>query len=151
MTDTITLEDIRKILEEMPPEEKTKVLMALAKGGVDITKSRGDLTGTGVSAFILENTTYEADSHKDVFIKLTQHLIRKYPDKRDCVFGIQGRTKKYFSRSVSDFKNVYENIKGTDIFVDTNENAAQLNRRCQRVLQAFGIDPASFMVIPKYF
>ena len=84
---------------------------------------------------------------KDVFLKIMHILLRDYPEKREVIFTIRGRTKKYFSTNPSDFTNVYEKIKGTNIYVDTNENAPQLNRRCQRLLQKFGIDPDSLIII----
>ncbi len=143
-----TFEDLRINLQKMEPEEQTKALALLSKINIDLSKNRGELTGTGVSGFIFDNRMHEAESHKDVFVKLTHLIIRKFPSQADDLFQIQGRTKKYFSKSVSDFKHRYERIKGTDIIVDTNENAAQLNRRCQRMLQAFGIDPATFIIIP---
>jgi negative regulator of replication initiation len=149
MSNSLSLVDLRANLENMAPEDKAEALALLAKIGIDLSKSRADLTGTGIAAFLLENKIHAADSHKDVFVKLTQLLIRKHPEKIDSLFRIQGRTKKYFSKSPSDFKHGYEQIKGTEIFVDTNENASQLNRRCQKVMQAFGVDPTLFIVIPK--
>lgn len=143
-----TFEELRNNLQKMGPEEQANALTLLSKINIDLSKNRGDLTGTGVYGFIFDNEMHKAESHKDVFLKLTQLIVRKFPDRVDDLFQIQGRTKKYFSKSVSDFKHGYERIKGSDIIVDTNENAAQLNRRCQRILQTFGIDPATFIVIP---
>jgi len=148
MTIRLAVDDLRSKLEEMTAEEKENLLSILAKIGVDFSKRKGELTGTRVAAFIFQNRTHQADSHKDVFVRLTQLLLREYPDKKEVVFTIQGRTKKYFSMNPLDFKHGYERIKGTNIFVDTNENAAQLNRRCQRLLQAFGIDPSALTIIP---
>ena len=144
----LTVDDLRSKLEEMTAEEKENTLSLLAKIGVDFTKHKGELTGTHVGGFIFQNRTHQADSHKDVFVKLTQLLVRDYPDKKYVVFSIQGRKKKYFSTNPSDFKHGYERIKGTNIYVDTNENASQLNRRCQRLLQSFGIDPDTLTIIP---
>lgn len=149
MSAIITIGELRDNLAKMTPEEQNKALALLSSINIDLSTSRGDLTGTGVSAFIFDNKIHAADSHKDAFIKLTQLLVRKFPDQVDVLFRIQGRSKKYFSKSVADFKHGYERIRGTDILVDTNENAAQLNRRCQKILQAFGVDPTSYILIPK--
>jgi hypothetical protein len=142
-----TYDALHKSLETMTEEEKNAALSLFAKIGIDLTKRKGELTGSHVYGFIFQNKTHQADSHKDVFLKLTDILIRNYPDKREVVFSIQGTKKKYFSTNPSDFKHGYEKIRGTNIYVDTNENAPQLNRRCQRLLQAFGIDPDALVVI----
>ena len=147
MTNGLTLDDLRSKMQAMTDDEKQKTLTLLARIGVDLTKPNADLTGTGVAAFIFQNKSYQADSHKDVFVKLTQLLVRQHPDKKEAVFSIQGRSKKYFSRNESDFKHGYERIIGTDIFVDTNENAQALNRRCQRLLQVFGVAPTALTII----
>jgi hypothetical protein len=148
MSGKITIDGLRNGLAKMAPDEQAKALALLSKINIDLSESRGDLTGTGVSGFIFDNRTYKADSHKDAFIKLTQLLLRKFPDQVDVLLRIHGTSKKYFSKSVSDFKHGYEKIKGTDIYADTNDNAAQLNRRCQRILQAFGVDSTTFIIIP---
>jgi dephospho-CoA kinase len=135
-------------LAKMAPEEKAKALALLSSINIDLSKSKGDLTGTGVSGFIFYDILYEADSHKDAFLKLTQLIVRKFPDQVEVLLRIQGTSKKYFSKSVSDLKQNYEKIKGTDIYADTNESAVQLNRRCQKILQAFGVDPTTFIIIP---
>ena len=142
-----TYDDLHKSLGKMTEEEKNTALSLLAKIGIDLTMRKGELTGSQVFGFIFQNKTHHADLHKDVFLKLTDFLIRNYPDKREVVFSIQGTKKKYFSTNSSDFKHGYEKIRGTNIYVDTNENAAQLNRRCQRLLQVFGIDPDELVVI----
>jgi hypothetical protein len=144
-----TYDDLHKSLGKMSEEEKEAALSLLAKIGIDLTKRKGELTGSQVCGFIFQNKTHGADSHKDVFLKLTDFLLRNYPDKREVVFSIKGTKKKYFSTNPSDFKHGYEKIRGTNIYVDTNENAAQLNRRCQRLLQAFGFDPDELLILQR--
>lgn len=148
MSQRISYDELRSNLDKMSQDEQTKALALLSSINIDLSKNRGDLTGSGVYGFFFDNSMHKANSHKDAFIKLTQLLLRKYPDQSDILFRIKGRSKTYFSKSASDFKHGYEKIRGTDIYVDTNENAAQLNRRCQRLLQAFGVDPRTFIIIP---
>lgn len=147
MTNEITVDGLRDMLQKFTDDEKQKILADFTEIGVDLSKPKSDLTGSGVAAFIFQKKTYQADSHKDVFVKLTQLLVKQYPDRKEVVFSIKGRTKKYFSKNPSDFKNAYEHIKGTDIYVDTNESAPRLNVRCQRMMQSFGIDPSELMII----
>lgn len=149
MNDKITIDNLRNNIAKMQPDDKAIILEALSRINIDLSKSKGELTGTGVYGFIFDNAMHEAYSHKDAYIKITQLVARKYPDKVELLLGIQGKTKKYFSKSVSDFPHGYEKIKGTDIYADTNENAKQLNRRCQRILQTFGIDPSTLLIIPR--
>ena len=96
MSNSLSLADLRANLENMAPENKAEALTLLAKIGINLSKSRAGLTGTRIAAFLLENEIHAADSHKDVFVKLTQLLIRKHPEKVDSPFCIQGRTKKVF-------------------------------------------------------
>ena len=141
-------EEIQSKLKQLPPEEQKTAMELLSKIHVDLSKGRSHLTGTGVSGFIFENKVYKTSSHKDIFLNLMRIILTMYPEKANRIFDIKGRKKKYFSKNVSDFEHHYERIKGTDIFADTNENAVQLNRRCQRILQAFGFYPDSLIVIP---
>jgi len=148
MSDNLSYEELRNRVNELPPEEKKTAMEMLAAGGIDLSQKNPGLTGTGVSGFIFGGKVYKADSHKDVCLTLAGILLRMHPEKDDRLFTIRGRIKKYFSKNPSDFKHGYERVKGTDVFMDTNENAVQLNRRCQRVLQAFGHNPSLLAVIP---
>jgi len=144
----ISMDELRSRFELLSPEDKKKAYKVLSAVGIDLSKRKDDLTGTRVSGFILENRFYEADSHKSVFLQVAEIVLKKHPNDQDKIFKIQGTKKKYFSKNFGEFTHDYEIIRGTRIYADTNENAAQLNRRCQKILLLFGIDPSSLMVIP---
>ena len=132
----------------MPPEERKHATSILSNIGIDISQRKSELTGTGVAGFFFENRFYEADSHKAVFLKIVEIVLWKYADQEEKIFEIKGTKKKYFSMDAHDFTQRHEQVNGTRIYADTNDNAAQLNRRCQRVLQKFGIDPSLLLIIP---
>jgi hypothetical protein len=134
----VSIDVLRSTINSLPQETQSEVLSTLTKLGIDLSKNNSDLTGTGVAAFFLENHIYEATSHKDVFLKVAEFVLKKYPNEENKIFEIKGSKKKYFSKNPGDFSHGYEKIPGTIIYADTNENAAQLNRRCQRILQTLG-------------
>ncbi|MBW1965937.1 MAG: hypothetical protein JRI48_00885 [Deltaproteobacteria bacterium] len=146
-----TIAELRSRVESLPPEDKERALNLLTELDIDLSKRNDNLTGTGVSGFIFENRFYKAESHKEIFLKVAEIILKKYPNERGKIFSVKGRKKVYFSRNFTDFRHNYELISGTDIYADINENAAQLNRRCQKILQVYGISPSSLTVIPSSY
>ena len=145
----VSIDTLRSSVKSLPPENRAQFLSVLSKMGIDLSRCKSDLTGTGVAGFIYGNAFHEAESHKDVFLKVVEVILNSHSNEEEKIFEIKGTKKKYFSRSPGDFSHGYEKISGTSIYADTNENAAQLNRRCQRVLQKFGIDPSTLIIIPR--
>lgn len=143
----ITVDTLKSKLDSLSADDKMKALEALSAVGIDFSQNKKELTNTKVVAFVLGIEAFKVVSHKEIFLKIAEIVLRKFPDKEHLIFEIKGTKKIYFSRDQSDFKNDYEPILGTKIYADTNENASQLNRRCQRILQKYGIDPASLLVI----
>ena len=135
----VTIDELRSNLQSLPPENKDQAVSLLNKMGIDLSQSQTELTGTGVAGMILENRFYKVDSHKALFLKLVEVILSKYPENKEKIFEIKGTKKMYFSRFPGDFTHDYEQILGTRIYADTNENAVQLNRRCQRILQKFAM------------
>jgi len=150
METTITIDELRANFKSLSFEDKDKVLRLLTAINVDLSERNNNLTGTGVSGFILDNKFYEAKSHKEVFLKMTEIILKKYSNEQNKIFLIKGRKKIYFSKNVADFRHNYDLISGTNIYADVNENSAQLNRRCQRILQIYEINPSFLMIIPDY-
>jgi hypothetical protein len=147
-----TIDEFRLKVESLiSSEDKKKALNLFAKLHIDLSKRDDDLTGTGVAGFFLENKFYEAESHKELFLKVAEIVSKKYPNEQNKIFSIRGRKKVYFSKNVADFKHDCKLVSGTNIYADVNENAAGLNRRCQRILQLYGITPSSLTVISKYY
>ena len=143
----ISMDDLRKNVEKLSSEQKLAALKLFKSIGIDISKPDNKLTGTNVYGFIFQDKVYEADSHKSVFLQISEIILKRFPYEQNKILQIRGRKKKYFSKHQSDFKHYYEKIQGTVFYADTNENAKQLNRRCQRVLLLYDIDPSSLTVI----
>jgi len=148
MSDNLSYEELWNRVNGLPPEEQKTAMELLAAVGIDLSRKIPGLTGTGVCGFIFGDKVYKADSHKEVCLTLTGILLRMHREKEDRLFEIKGTKKKYFSKNPYDFRHGYEGVIGTDVFMDTNENAVQLNRRCQRILQAFGYNPSSVVIMP---
>ena len=146
--ETISVKDLKKKIDSLDPIAKNKTYQMLAEMGIDLSQRNDTLTGTKVFGFILEKQIYRADSHKSVFLQLTELVLKRFPQReQDKILKIKGRKKKYFSKTPKDFSHFYEKIPGTEFYADTNENAVQLNRRCQKTLTLFGIDPVSFEIL----
>jgi hypothetical protein len=143
----LSVDQLRLNIKSLPIEQQNKALLLLSGMGIDITQPNNNLTGTGVVGFFLEGQHYEADSHRAVYLMVLSIILRKHPEHEEKILKIKGTKKKYFSKSAGDFKHDYTQISGTRIYTDINENAAQLNRRCQKVLQTVGIDPSSLWVM----
>ena len=142
--------DIKELIikiASLSPTEKPHAIALLSTLGIDLTLVNSNLTGTEVSGFIFEKEFHHADSHKAVFIAILEIMLRKYPHKAELLFEIKGTTKVYFSNNPADFRHSYEQLRGSGIYADTNENAKQLNLRCQKVLQKFGVDPRDLIIL----
>lgn len=146
-SNVVLMDELRKNFEKLNQEGKAAALKLFKSIGIDISRPDSKLTGTNVYGFIFQNKVYEADSHKSVFLRVSEIILKRFPHEQDKILQIQGRKKKYFSEHQRDFKHYYEKIPGTTFYADTNENAKQLNRRCQRILLLYGIDPSSLTVI----
>lgn len=146
----ILVADLKRYYENLSEVEKKKIAPLFYSLGIDLSLANKKLTGTRVAGFILGSKFYNADSHKSVMLKITQIVLKRFPNDQNKIFMIKGRKKAYFSRNQGDFSQVYEIIPGTDIFADVNDNAVSLNRRCQRILIIYGIDPKDFIIIPGY-
>ena len=142
------MDELRKRFEQLNPNEKDVALKTLCKIGIDLSRPNKSLTGSKVSGFMFQNKIYEADSHKSVYLQLIKIVLKMFPNDQDRILEIKGTKKIYFSKYQGDFKHGYEPIPGTKFFADTNENAIGLNRRCQRILLLYDIDPSSLLVIP---
>lgn len=145
----MNLDQLRSNISLLPQDQQKKARSLLSKMGIDLTQPNIRLTGTGVAFFSLEDQIIEAESHIDVYLKVCAIILKKYPEFEEEILKIRGTKKKYFSKSVGDFRHGYEQIAGTRIYTDTNENAIQLNRRCQKILQVVGLDPSSLWIMPK--
>jgi len=110
---------------------------------IDFSKANEELTFSKIKGFIFQKKFYEVDYHKDVLLKICKIILEKFPNEQDKLFSIKGRTKIYFSKNVSDFRNNYDIIEGTDIYADVNVDAVSINKRCQKILQKYGIDHKS--------
>ena len=141
------MDELRKRFEQLNPNEKDVALKTLCKIGIDLSRPNKSLSGSKVSGFMFQNKIYEADSHKSVYLQLIKIVLKMFPNNQDRILEIKGTKKKYFSKYQGDFNHSYEPIPGTKFFTDTNENAINLNRRCQRILLLYNIDPSSLFVI----
>ena len=143
---------IAKIIETMPEDERKRAFSVLAKLKVDMSTCKSELSGTQVVGFIFNNKIQNAQTHKEIFVKVVGIISSMFPDDIDRFFTIKGTKKTYFSYDFKDFTISYDSIllrNGKKLYIDTNDNAPQLNRRCQRVLQCFGFPPDELVIFTR--
>lgn len=143
---------IIELIEAMSEDEKKTALSALAKLKIDMSQLKSELRGTQVVGFIFNKKIYNALTHKEVFVKFIEIISSMFIENIDLLFSIKGTKKIYFSYDCKDFKISYDCIflrNGKKLYIDTNDNAPQLNRRCQRVLQCFGFSPDALVILTR--
>jgi hypothetical protein len=104
------------------------------------------LRGSKVTGFAFNGKMYQAKFHKDVFLKVVRMVLRDNPDKQERLFSLAGKKRKYFSRNPSDLSGIPEQIPGTDIYAEVNQNAESLYVLTRRVLRLYGLDKDLFSI-----
>ena len=141
----INCKTLRSVINTLPKEERRETRALLEK--LDILKIVPDdsLTGTKVRGFYLEDKKYEADSYIDILRQIIKIVLTKNPNANDKLLSITGKKNKYFSRRPEDLRRP-ELIKGTDIYLETNENSKTICARCEKILKYFNLDFTSFEI-----
>lgn len=139
--------EIREKLDKMPPDQRKEALAVLDRIAIDISEGDSGLTGFEPSGFGLEGKTYDADHHRDIFLKVCEIAASKHPDKHNAFFEIRGRKRIYFSTNPNDLSsNDYRKINGTKIYAELNENASTLKKRSEQVIAKFNMDLSTFKI-----
>lgn len=127
------------------PTERKSFSLLLEKLDIDPIASNDDLTGSKVRGFSLEGKKYDAESHIDVLRKILKIVSMKFPHDMDKIISIQGPRKKCFSKDSKDLR-MPEQIRGTTIYFETNDNAMTICVRCEKILKLFGMDYTTFEI-----
>ena len=146
---TAKKELISKIKSLKTEKEKKVARELLLKLGVDLSEPQNNLTGTINYGFIFDGKYY-ADyyHHREVFLKVMELILVKFPNDKERIFTIKGSKRKYFSRDSRELSSgESKQINGTDIYTELNCSAVELNRRCQKVMQLYGLDHSLLVVL----
>lgn len=123
----------KKIAESptlMPPKTASKETRILScRPEILYTKTRP-------IAFIFMGKHYNVSSYKNILLGLCQLLNQAHASDFYEVLGLQGRTRNYFSRESEGMKAPVE-LKGTGIYIETNQNANSIMKLCGRLLRLF--------------
>ena len=143
---SLDISKVREALKSLNDDERAKatgVFESLLNRS--LIKPDRELTHTKVRGFKLEDRSYEANSHIDVFRQVLQIIFREFPGEEHKLLSIPCRKRKYFSKHFDDLR-MPEQVPGTDIYFETNENAKSLQVRCETVLKLYGMDYLSFEI-----
>ena len=101
--------------------------------------SDSSMKGKQVRGFTFLGTKYEVTSWRNILVNLCKIIHCSHRDRFWEVLNLRGRVKPYFSRNPidDDFKE-HKQIIGTDIYVDVNLNADQVEQRAKRLITHFG-------------
>jgi len=143
---SLDISKVRELLKSLDDDERAKatgVFESLLNRS--LIKPDRELTHTKVRGFKLEGRSYKANSHIDVFRQVLQIIFREFPGEEHKLLSIPCRKRKYFSEHFDDLR-MPEQVPGTDIYFETNENAKSLQVRCETVLKLYGMDYLSFEI-----
>jgi len=155
-----------EIIASLDGVEKDEALQLLKKLGIRLDMKRKDIeqiierkpstnrpatdhdfTGKSVRGFRLHSQTYQAHSHKEVYLRVIEFAFQQNPQEKNRILTLRGRKRKYFSCNPKELTKYRERIPDSDIYVELNENANTLYRRGKEVLQLYGMDHGSFEIL----
>jgi len=104
-----------------------------------------DYTNKRVASFSFDGSTYEVRSWKELLMKICEIMLNRHRRGFEQVFGLRGRKRAYFSRNPEELLEARQ-IKGTDIYVETNLSANSIVRLSKKIISLFGY-PEDALVI----
>ena len=101
--------------------------------------------GQSISSFSFKQNNYKIKSWEDLVLKLCKVLKTKYDQDVEKLLWHSVEGKYYFSRN-SDELRFPENIKGTDIFVETYMRPNEAAKAARSILSFFEYSEADFSI-----
>lgn len=130
----VTTKGLKDGSKKLNSVERKLASELLEKLNINLIIPNNDLTGKRVRGFYLEEKKYEAESYIDVLRKILKIVYLKHPNERDKILSISGRKNKYFSLNPNNLR-LPEQIRGTNIFFETNENAKSIGIQVRKNLK----------------
>lgn len=96
----------------------------------------GDYTNKKISKIILFDKTYCLETWGELLLHVSGTLFSKHKDEFQKCLSLQGNKRQYFSKNSKDLK-APKRIKDSMYFVETNENANSIVRRCRDLMSLF--------------
>lgn len=96
-------------------------------------------------SFVFEGRTYKLELWKDMLPKVCEIMVERHKDEFENVLEIKGSKYNYFSKNPNEFK-YGEQIKGTDIYVNTNVGPWDHMNRSKKVIAKFNYSKDDFKV-----
>ena len=141
----ITVKEMRNVVRKLNPAERKIMLPLMEKLNINLIIPNDKVTRTKVRGFCLEGKRYEAEWYIDVLRKILNIVFTKYPQKNNEILSLHGRKNKYFSKDPNELR-MPEQIKGSNIYFETNENAKSICTRCEKILKLFDMDYTSLEI-----
>lgn len=85
-TPDINIDTLRLNLASLPADAMMKALAALSAIGIDLSQNNCGLTNTRVVAFIVGTKAFKVSSHKEIFLKTSEIILKKFPEKEHFDF-----------------------------------------------------------------
>ena len=121
----ITVKEMRNGIRKLNPAKKKIMLSLMEKLNINLIRPNDEVTRTRVRGFCLEGKKYEAEWYIDVLRKILNIVFTEYHQKSNKILLLRGRKNKYFSKDPNDLR-MPEQIKGSNIYFETNENGRGL-------------------------
>jgi predicted type IV restriction endonuclease len=109
------------------------------------TEKKESYIGKKPTAFTLLGQRMKVKKWKEILTNVCNILARAKGDEFESVLSLTGRKRRYFSRAAEDLKEPRQ-VKGTDIFVETNFNAQNLFMITNKVLESFGFTKSDIQI-----
>jgi len=90
-----------------------------------------------ISSFNFLGEQHGAKTWKDLLVQITNLMLALHPDQFSKVLTLSGRRRPYFSTNETDLRTA-EQIKPTNIFMETNHSATNIMGLTYKIILLFG-------------
>ncbi len=104
-----------------------------------------DYKGKSINSFKLEGKIYNANTWKEMLIKVCSIMYKKHKKDFKKIFSLRGDKRPYFSINPKDLR-LPGKIEGTNIYVETNINANFAVRLTRKVIAMFNGNEKDFRI-----
>lgn len=123
-------------IENTTPEKESAVSDSKANQ-ITAIKKRGVYEGKSIKSFTFDGRTHEVRFWEEVLTTLCDHLADIRKKDFEKVLWLSGQKAIYFSRNEEDL-DIPEQIKKTDIYVETKLNPDEIVKTCNLLVAEFG-------------
>jgi len=147
----VNIEDVKKFIldisngkEQIPQRQKVKVTIPkVYKSPFTIMN---DYSSKKINYFVLFGKMEYPRNWKYLLVMVTEEIYRRHSSDFRKVLALRGPKKMYFSQNINEMRKPYP-ISNSDYYIETNESANSIVKRCHQLLTLFGHKESDLKIV----